>query len=1090
MERLFLVELVVSQQLPSAPRGADGDGPFATLFCRDAAGESVALVVTGWRPWFRVFARSATTDVTDALQPALANIGWGVARATPERVRKLYGWVPDARLDTQAVGAVRLTVKRLRHVEDFAERVRATTRLETGDTLQPPRVRFLHDTGLCPCAWFEARDVAWAGTTATRYTTAAREGVVDVGSLSYVDLETIPPLRILSFDCEMSSHDGLLPSPHKGDTTFCISSALGRFGSGIESDSISKVSIVLGKHGLTSDDTHTVVEVDTFGQLMETWAALVRDSDPDIVTGWNIDGFDFGFLAQQYEAQFLPLHARVGEALANALLDTPLRSLHDLAAAASPAVRRAAVKTMLDEFGVGLAPVLRKLEMTTSVAMDTDTQDADDDDGDAEASPILALSPSQHWRLRALLGGGDPPALTPRDVTAAFGPEAQALVDAPPRGGPRRGMMLGRFVNVESKLEVKTMSSAAKGDNVMEKIPMAGRVVLDMMRVVKDDQKPPSNALRWAADTWLGEEFAKLDVTPQELFAIWKTRDADGMRRVVDYCARDAEIPLRLLIKLQYMTSWLNLCRVCALNLDSIVNGGQQQRVFSLIARRVRDTHVINIEPSGWPDTPDYVGATVIEPEPNFYTRPLSTLDFASLYPSIEASNNLCFSTLVTDRTLLPRLRAADGRPLYQDFQIEHPRPDGSTETRSYAFVTHVKSVLSDLLIHLLTSRKSVKKQMEAESDPFLRDVYNKRQLALKVVCNSVYGFTGVNPDKGILSCKPVAAATTLIGRRLIGLTKSFVEREFAPARVVYGDTDSVMIHWGVESLEEAFALGETAARRVTEYLRGVMRAEQVSIAGKDERDISAMTSIVKLEHEKEYWPYLLLKKKNYAGRKWTPKALGPPIVWKDEIDVKGIQAVRRDTVPWVATLSNDILDALLLRRDAREALGLVKARLTAVADGTMPLDQFVISKSLASSYVNAGIPHVAAWQRMRARGDADPPPIGARMPFVIVAPRGSKSHGLAERAEHPAWVAAHGKKLDVKYYIKGAQNAVAKLLQFFDKGEIEELFAEAAARADNRGVVGLDEFCGGEAMLAPSPGAPRVKKRKTGTVVALTEFA
>lgn len=298
------------------------------------------------------------------------------------------------------------------------------------------------------------------------------------------------------------------------------------------------------------------------------------------------------------------------------------------------------------------------------------------------------------------------------------------------------------------------------------------------------------------------------------------------------------------------------------------------------------------------------------------------------------------------------------------------------------------------------------------------------------------------------------------------------------------------MIFWGVETLEEAFALGERAAGAVTKYLRDVMRGEQVSIAGKEQRDIDAMTAIVKLEHEKEYWPYLLLKKKNYAGRKWTPKSVGPPIVWKDEIDIKGIQAVRRDTVPWVAALSNDILDSLLLRRDADEALGLVKARLTAVADGAMPLDQFVISKSLASSYVNQSIPHVAAWTRMRARGDADPPPVGARMPFVIVAPRGSKSHGLAERAEHPAWVAAHGKKLDVKYYIKGAQNAVAKLLQFFDHGEIDELFSAAAARADNRGVVGLDAFCGGEAVLAPSPGVPRAKKRKTGTVVALSEFA
>jgi DNA polymerase delta subunit 1 len=256
----------------------------------------------------------------------------------------------------------------------------------------------------------------------------------------------------------------------------------------------------------------------------------------------------------------------------------------------------------------------------------------------------------------------------------------------------------------------------------MEKIPMGGRVVVDMMRVIKDDQKPASNALRYAADTWLGSDFAKLDLPTAELFEIYKTKNKEGAARVIEYCARDAEIPLLLMLKLQYMTSWFGLCRVCYLNPDTIVNGGQQQRVFSLIAKRVRDTHAIHKEPSGWPGNSDYVGATVIEPKAAFYEKPLSTLDFASLYPSIEASNNLCFSTLVTNRSQLPKL-VRNGKKLYQDFEIKHPLADGSVETRHYAFVTHVPSVLAELLIHLMSSRKAVKKQMESTPDRFLKEI-------------------------------------------------------------------------------------------------------------------------------------------------------------------------------------------------------------------------------------------------------------------------------------------------------------------------------------------------------------------------------
>ena len=42
-----------------------------------------------------------------------------------------------------------------------------------------------------------------------------------------------------------------------------------------------------------------------------------------------------------------------------------------------------------------------------------------------------------------------------------------------------------------------------------------------------------------------------------------------------------------------------------------------------------------------------YEGAVVIEPTRGFYTDPVATLDFASLYPSIMMAHNLCYSTLI-----------------------------------------------------------------------------------------------------------------------------------------------------------------------------------------------------------------------------------------------------------------------------------------------------------------------------------------------------------------------------------------------------------------------------------------------------------
>lgn len=42
-----------------------------------------------------------------------------------------------------------------------------------------------------------------------------------------------------------------------------------------------------------------------------------------------------------------------------------------------------------------------------------------------------------------------------------------------------------------------------------------------------------------------------------------------------------------------------------------------------------------------------YEGAVVIEPTRGYYTDPVATLDFASLYPSIMMAHNLCYSTLI-----------------------------------------------------------------------------------------------------------------------------------------------------------------------------------------------------------------------------------------------------------------------------------------------------------------------------------------------------------------------------------------------------------------------------------------------------------
>lgn len=106
---------------------------------------------------------------------------------------------------------------------------------------------------------------------------------------------------------------------------------------------------------------------------------------------------------------------------------------------------------------------------------------------------------------------------------------------------------------------------------------------------------------------------------------------------------------------------------------------------------------------------------------------------------------------------------------------------------------------------------------MKNAPNDFEKAVQNGRQLALKISANSVYGFTGAGV--GQLPCLPIASSVTSYGRYLLETTRSYVEEQFSiahgykdNAKVVYGDTDSVMVKFGTKTVEETFPLAIKAA--------------------------------------------------------------------------------------------------------------------------------------------------------------------------------------------------------------------------------------------------------------------------------------
>jgi DNA polymerase elongation subunit (family B) len=96
-----------------------------------------------------------------------------------------------------------------------------------------------------------------------------------------------------------------------------------------------------------------------------------------------------------------------------------------------------------------------------------------------------------------------------------------------------------------------------------------------------------------------------------------------------------------------------------------------------------------------------------------------------------------------------------------------------------------------------------------------LRDVLDKRQLALKVSANSGYGAMGV--VKGRLPFMPGAMATTFKGREAIQKVAEVIQSPKYRGELVYGDTDSNYVRFPhIKTAQEAWDYSEYVAAEIT----------------------------------------------------------------------------------------------------------------------------------------------------------------------------------------------------------------------------------------------------------------------------------
>jgi len=547
------------------------------------------------------------------------------------------------------------------------------------------------------------------------------------------------------------------------------------------------------------------------------------------------------------------------------------------------------------------------------------------------------------------------------------------------------------------KATVENARLASKGLGIKEykNIDLPGRICLDVLEAIRKEYKLKSYSLNAVSAHFLDQQ--KEDVHYSIIGDLFEG-GPDTRRRIASYCLKDSVLPLNLLDKLLIVVNMVEMARVTGVPMTYLITRGQQIKVTSQILRHCRSTDfIMPVSDASRDGSNDpYEGATVLEPQRDFYLQPITTLDFASLYPSIMIAHNLCYTTWIQ-----PHNRNKVRQEVANDNITHAPKGDEFVKSNVRC------GILPTIVNNLITARKKARKMIAEAKDPLTKMVLNGRQLALKISANSVYGYTGA-ASAGQLPCLAVSTSITAFGRQMIDTTKEIVEKHYtiangydSNANVVYGDTDSVMIDFGVTTVKKGMELGSEAADLVS----------------------AQFIEPIKLEFEKVFCPYLLMNKKRYAGLLWSSSSEK----W-DKMDCKGIETVRRDFCDLVQISVDTVLKEILINKDVDGAKTYVRNTISKLMTNDVDMSLLVMTKSIGKDDYTSKLAHVELAKRMKERDPGNAPQVGDRVHYVIIAK--GKNVPQYEKAEDPLHVLENNLSLDTTYYLDCLKKPICRVLE------------------------------------------------------------
>ncbi|KAL8993554.1 MAG: hypothetical protein Q9169_006262 [Polycauliona sp. 2 TL-2023] len=439
-------------------------------------------------------------------------------------------------------------------------------------------------------------------------------------------------------------------------------------------------------------------------------------------------------------------------------------------------------------------------------------------------------------------------------------------------------------------------------------------------RLICDIANDMGKSLMTKCQSWSMTEMSQLylpnvperrEIDSEEALKSWaKTRE--GLLNYVNHCEADTYFIAAIALKVQMLPLSKVLTNLAGNSWARTLSGTRAERnEYILLHEFHRNKYICpdKIFGKGKPkveeESPDgdegvdvkkkdkFKGGLVFEPEKGLYDKFILVMDFNSLYPSIIQEYNICFTTV--DRQ--------------EQTEDEEKVPEVPTDQN--------QGILPKLIATLVSRRRQVKSLMkDKKATPDQLATWDIKQLALKLTANSMYGCLGYTQSR--FYARPLAMLTTFKGREILRSTKDLAES--TQLRVIYGDTDSVMINTNVDNIAEALKVGNDFKRSVNERYK-----------------------LLEIDIDNVFRRLLLHAKKKYAAI----NMLEVDGKYVDKLEVKGLDMKRREYCALSKEASSRLLNEILSGEDPEVVISKVHEYLrelsTKMREEKVPKTKYII---------------------------------------------------------------------------------------------------------------------------------------------------